>query len=68
MFVDYGDRAQMPTQNLRCLKQQHVELPAQAVRCALDGVEPPSGDTWSEEAVEAFEGIIFDLDLQAEVR
>lgn len=47
-YVDYGNCEEVPEHNLRQLLPRFAELPAQAIRCTLQGVDPPggSGSAW----------------------
>ncbi|CAN8001643.1 unnamed protein product, partial [Ixodes hexagonus] len=47
-YVDYGNCEEVPESSLRQLLPRFAELPAQAIRCRLRGVDPPggSGSAW----------------------
>ncbi|XP_042144375.1 maternal protein tudor-like [Ixodes scapularis] len=42
-YVDYGNCEEVPESSLRPLLPRFAELPAQAIRCRLRGVDPPGG-------------------------
>ncbi|KAG5879378.1 hypothetical protein JTB14_032084 [Gonioctena quinquepunctata] len=53
-YVDYGDTDTVPCSDLYELRTDFLRLHFQAIECFLARVEP-SGDSWSEEAVDKFE-------------
>lgn len=52
-FVDYGNCQKTPLTDVKEIKEELVELPAQAFDCMLFGVAPFEGQ-WSREAVALF--------------
>ncbi|XP_049615245.1 tudor domain-containing protein 1 isoform X2 [Syngnathus scovelli] len=52
-FVDYGYSTQVERRNLRSITPPLLQLPFQAIRCFLSGVEPINSD-WSSEAISWF--------------
>ena len=65
-FVDYGDEQWIGTEGLKTLKKEHIELPAQAIKCSLLDVVP-AASRWTEEIVSTFEELVYDKNLVAQV-
>ena len=65
-FVDYGDVQWLGTESLKTLKREHIELPAQAIKCSLIDIIPMAGG-WSKETVSTFEELVYDKNLVAQV-
>ena len=65
-FVDYGDEQWIGTEGLKTLKKEHIELPAQAIKCSLLDVVP-TASRWTEEMVSTFEELVYDKNLVAQV-
>ena len=65
-FVDYGDEQWIGTEGLKTLKKEHIELPAQAIKCSLHDVVP-AASRWTEEMVSTFEELVYDKNLVAQV-
>ncbi len=66
-FVDYGDTGSVNNSDLKHLKKEYIELPAQAIACCLNNIEPAPSGQWMEDATNAFEELVFDKNLSAEV-
>lgn len=49
-FVDYGSKERIPSHDLRFLRKQFIELPAQAIRSHLSRLKPAHGDQWDSSA------------------
>uniref|UniRef100_A0A8C9SN33 Tudor domain containing 1 n=1 Tax=Scleropages formosus TaxID=113540 RepID=A0A8C9SN33_SCLFO len=67
VFVDYGNTSYVDLAHLRAIHPKHLELPFQALRCRLAGVEPLEGQ-WSGEALQRFEALCLSSSLEARVR
>ena len=48
-YVDFGNREQLPFQELRSVKKEYASVPVHGIRCALGGFSAPVGEQWSEE-------------------
>ena len=65
-FVDYGNTEAVEEEFVRPLEEKFAtKLPAQGIRCALDGVAAPSGG-WTEDAIDFFYKLV--VEQQFEVR
>ncbi|XP_049667282.1 tudor domain-containing protein 1 [Accipiter gentilis] len=49
-YIDYGNCEVLPLTRLRPMIPRLMDLPAQAIRCTLAGVKPPSG-AWTSKAI-----------------
>ncbi|XP_075529583.1 uncharacterized protein LOC142561682 isoform X2 [Dermacentor variabilis] len=52
--IDYGTLAQVRVDNIRRLRCDFLELPAQAIKASLAGVKPQSENSWLREAKDCF--------------
>ncbi|KAK1794092.1 hypothetical protein P4O66_010998, partial [Electrophorus voltai] len=57
-YVDFGDNAELPRDQLRSMRSDFLSLPFQAIECSLAGVLP-AGETWTEEALDDFERMTY---------
>ncbi|XP_076855765.1 tudor and KH domain-containing protein isoform X2 [Brachyhypopomus gauderio] len=57
-YVDFGDNAELPRDQLRSMRSDFLSLPFQAIECSLAGVRP-AGEVWTEEALDDFERMTF---------
>ncbi len=58
-FADYGNKQVVPISKLKQIKPEYMKLPAQAIKCSLDGIEQPS--QWNQKAVGLFERLTNDV-------
>ncbi|XP_068108547.1 tudor and KH domain-containing protein isoform X3 [Hyperolius riggenbachi] len=58
-YVDYGDTWNCPKEDLFSLRSDFLSLPFQAVECGLADVLPSTGETWSEQAMDAFDELSY---------
>lgn len=56
-FLDYGNIATVSAGNIRELREQFRSMPAQAVKCSLNGVTSAS-DKWTDDVAIAFEEMV----------
>ena len=66
-FVDYGNTEEVERTAIQSVMQDFRDLPVQAIQCKLYGVVP-CGETWSDEAIDAFSAATSDKYLLAEIR
>ncbi|XP_034165539.1 tudor and KH domain-containing protein isoform X2 [Pangasianodon hypophthalmus] len=57
-YVDFGDNAELPRDQLRSLRSDFLSLPFQAIECSLAEVHP-AGDFWTEDALDDFERMTY---------
>ena len=62
-YIDYGNTEDVPLSDVKSLDPQFCVLPAQALRCSLDGIAPLAG-TWSPECVTKFQEAVLEQDVQ----
>ena len=62
-FIDYGNTEECDGSSLKELSAEHASLPAQAVRCSLEGLAAVS----DRKAVERFEELTMDQDCELKV-
>ena len=63
-YIDYGNTEDVPRADVRTLESQFCALPAQVLRCSLDGVSPlPAGD-WSSECITKFQEAVLDQEVK----
>ncbi|KAL1109972.1 hypothetical protein AAG570_014081, partial [Ranatra chinensis] len=55
-YVDYGDSTFRKLSTLCQLRTDFLALRFQAIECSMEGIRP-KGDTWTEEAIVAFEDL-----------
>ncbi|XP_014677019.1 PREDICTED: putative ATP-dependent RNA helicase TDRD12 isoform X5 [Priapulus caudatus] len=60
-FMDFGDTAFIPRQQVAPITQAELQLPCQAIECALVNVSPP-GDDWTENDAIALWELTLNLD------
>ncbi|KAK3697181.1 hypothetical protein QZH41_013552 [Actinostola sp. cb2023] len=53
-YGDYGDHGTVPKYKLRKIRDEHLQLPYQAIECYLANTRP-KGDNWDEHANDDFE-------------
>lgn len=53
-YVDFGTLKSVKIEDIRRLRGDFLELPAQAIKAALAGVKPKEGSEWSSEANNRF--------------
>ena len=53
-FVDYGNYADVPLNDLVAMDARFLQLPVQCLRCALQGVSTSGGKQWTQQDVERF--------------
>ncbi|XP_053928214.1 tudor domain-containing protein 1 [Cuculus canorus] len=58
-YIDYGNFEVLPVTRLRPMIPRLMDLPAQAIRCTLAGVKPPS-EAWTSEAVSLMKRLVKD--------
>ncbi|NWR58385.1 TDRD1 protein, partial [Bucorvus abyssinicus] len=58
-YIDYGTFEVLPLTRLRPMIPRLMELPAQAIRCTLAGVKPPSG-VWTSKAISFMNQLVKD--------
>ncbi|XP_010142236.1 PREDICTED: tudor domain-containing protein 1, partial [Buceros rhinoceros silvestris] len=58
-YIDYGNSEVLPLTRLRPMIPRLMELPAQAIRCTLAGVKPPSG-VWTSKAISFMNQLVKD--------
>ena len=61
-FVDYGNNDQVSESDLRDMKPAFMGLEAQAIRCALAGVDDVTAD-WPDDAIDSFQDQILSTDV-----
>ena len=49
LFVDYGNRQKSPVSEVKIIEPQFLDLPPQAYRCCLTGIEKKSSSSWTED-------------------
>ena len=57
-FVDYGNGETMPTDRIKVLKEEFLEVPVHALRCSLIDVVPTTGNIWLDESTACFSGLV----------
>ncbi len=57
-YIDFGNMAEICTDQLFTLDPQFSSLPSLAVHCSLAGIQPAPSTTWASEAVQAFSTIV----------
>ena len=63
-YIDYGNTEDVPRADVRTLESQFCALPAQVLRCSLDGVSPlPAGD-WSSKCITKFQEAVLDQEVK----
>jgi len=62
-YIDYGNTEDVPMSDVKELDPQFCVLPAQALRCSLEGIAPLVG-TWSPECVKKFQEAVLEQDVQ----
>ena len=67
LFVDYGNSESVPVTQLKKLLPKHSELPAQAFKCSLSGMEPVTGGDWSAESISKFEELVMEQELSCKI-
>ncbi|NWT54132.1 TDRD1 protein, partial [Erythrocercus mccallii] len=65
-YMDYGNSDSLPLTRLRPIIPSLMDLPAQAIRCSLAGVKPPSG-TWTSEGISYMKKLVKDKVLTVKV-
>ncbi|NWU64316.1 TDRD1 protein, partial [Pterocles burchelli] len=65
-YIDYGNVEVLPLTRLRPIIPRLMDLPAQAIRCALAGVKPPSG-AWTSKAISFMKQLVTDKVFTVEV-
>ncbi|NWV02947.1 TDRD1 protein, partial [Ptilonorhynchus violaceus] len=65
-YMDYGNSDSLPLTRLRPIIPSLMDLPAQAIRCSLAGVKPPSG-TWTSEGTSYMKELVKDKVLTVKV-
>nr|XP_004653014.2 tudor domain-containing protein 6 [Jaculus jaculus] len=61
LFVDYGDKEVVRTEDIRSVSDEFLKVRAQAFRCSLYNLIQPTGENpfvWDEKATQAFHGFI----------
>ncbi|NXX92080.1 TDRD1 protein, partial [Centropus bengalensis] len=58
-YIDYGNIEVLPVTRLRPMIPRLMDLPAQAIRCTLAGVKPPS-EAWASEAISLMKQLVKD--------
>ena len=61
-FIDYGNDEEIPSRQVKQLKQQHATIPVQSFQCSLFGAKTTTG-AWSDEATAKFEELAMDKKL-----
>ena len=62
-YIDYGNTEDVPMSDVKALDPQFCVLPAQALKCSLEGIAPLVG-TWSTECVKKFQEAVLEQDVQ----
>ncbi|XP_048878270.1 RING finger protein 17 isoform X1 [Brienomyrus brachyistius] len=58
-YVDFGNKKSLPLDDVCCIKEEFLALPAMAIHCCLADVEPlPAMKMWSEECSERFHNLV----------
>uniref|UniRef100_A0A8C0FCJ6 Tudor domain containing 1 n=1 Tax=Bubo bubo TaxID=30461 RepID=A0A8C0FCJ6_BUBBB len=65
-YIDYGNFEVLPLTRLRPMISRLMDLPAQAIRCTLAGVKPPSG-AWTSKAISFMNQLVKDKVLTVKV-
>ncbi|XP_008939923.1 PREDICTED: tudor domain-containing protein 1-like, partial [Merops nubicus] len=65
-YLDYGNFEVLPLTRLRPMIPRLMDLPAQAIRCTLAGVKPPSG-MWTSNAISYMSQLVKDKVLTIKV-
>ncbi|NXL26084.1 TDRD1 protein, partial [Setophaga kirtlandii] len=65
-YMDYGNSDSLPLTRLRPIIPSLMDLPAQAIRCSLAGVNPPFG-TWTSEGICCMKRLVKDKVLTVKV-
>ena len=55
LFVDYGNEEWMKAVVIKCISEDLLSLPMQAVNCSLTNVFPASQSGWSEDEIKLFQ-------------
>lgn len=58
-FIDHGNTSIVPLQKLKRISMSFMELPAQAIECALVGLKS-EGRVWASEAISSFRDLVTD--------
>ncbi|KAK3090131.1 hypothetical protein FSP39_009383 [Pinctada imbricata] len=66
-FVDYGNSENVNKSKVKAIKPEFMKLPSQSVKCCLRGLKPVN-NSWSDKAVEEFEGLTMDKTLSLHVK
>ncbi|NXJ76163.1 TDRD1 protein, partial [Trogon melanurus] len=65
-YIDYGNFEALPLTRLRPMTPRLMDLPAQAIRCALAGVKPAVG-AWTSKAISFMNQLVKDKVLTVKV-
>ena len=63
-YVDYGNTEDVPRSDVRTLESQFCALPAQALRCSLEGVSPLAAGGWSLECISKFQEAVLEQEVK----
>ncbi|CAH1773704.1 unnamed protein product [Owenia fusiformis] len=67
LYIDFGNSEKIKANRPRRLLPKLAEVPAQAIKCTLDGVFPKGGDKWSDEAIDEFTKATVEQELIIEI-
>ncbi|XP_045124456.1 KH domain-containing protein akap-1-like isoform X2 [Portunus trituberculatus] len=67
LLLDIGGTVTVPSSSLRQIRYDYMTLPFQASQCFLHGVQPVTGDMWSDTATSVMEELVSGVILFAVV-
>ena len=57
-FIDYGNKATIPTDNIRLLHKKFTSLEAQAIQSRHIGIVPKGQSFWDKQAIDKFKQLL----------
>jgi len=66
-FIDYGNTSIVSCDNLAQVSADSLHAPGYAVEASLHQLSPPSGESWSEGALQAFSDLVLESQCDVEV-
>ena len=68
-YIDFGNCETVPVSKVKTIKEELLQVPAQAIRCSLASISP-AGDSdieWPDDALERFKELAMQKQLVGEV-
>ena len=66
-YIDFGNCETVPVSKVKTIKEELLQVPAQAIRCSLASISPASDVEWPDDALERFKDLTMQKQIVGEV-